>query len=89
LVATISEDVKHSIMKWQPDSCPCIIKINLPENTLANVIQKCNLHKDMSGKKLLDAISSHNKKFASQEMIEKRREEYTRILKMDNPKVCK
>jgi len=61
----------------------------MPQHTLFKVIQKCNLHKDKSGKKLLDAISSHNRKFSSLDMIDKRREEYKKIQKMGNPKVCK
>lgn len=78
--------VKETIVEWKPDSCPCIIYMKQPGDTLVNVIQKCVLHKDKSGKKLLDAIFSQNKKFASFEMIEKRREEYARILEMGDPK---
>lgn len=78
---------KHSIMKWEPDSCPCIVLIQLPEYTLSSVIQKCHLHKDISDKKLLDTIRSHNKKYGSREMITKRREEYLRIKSLSDPEI--
>lgn len=69
-------------MRWKPDSCQCIIHIEMPKKTLVKVIQKCQLHKDKSGKKLFDAISSHNKKFNTQEKIGERSEEYKKIQKM-------
>jgi len=74
-----------TITEWRPDSCQCIIHIKHPERILVKVIKKCHLHKDKSGKKLHDAISSHNKKFSKLEQIDKRREEYERIEKMGKP----
>lgn len=72
------------IIEWSPDSCQCIIHIKMPQETLDKVIQVCHIHKDKKGKKLFDAIFSHNKKFCSIEMIDKRRKEYHRIQSLGN-----
>ena len=71
-----------SIIEWRPDSCQCIIHIQMPQRTLLKVIKKCNLHTDKSDEKLLDAIWTHNHEFSSLEMIDKRREECKRIEKI-------
>ena len=74
-----------AVIEWRPDSCQCIISIQMPERTLLKVIKKCHLHTDESDEKLLDAVWTHNNEFSSLEMIEKRREECKRIEKMGKP----
>ncbi len=71
-----------TIIEWRPDSCQCIIHIQMPEHIVFKVIKKCNLHIDTSDKKLFDVVWTHNNKFSSLEMIDKRRKEYKRIEKM-------
>ena len=71
-----------SVIEWRPDSCQCIIIIQMPQRTLLKVIKKCHLHTENSDEKLLDAVWTHNHEFSSLEMIDKRRKEYKRIEKM-------
>ena len=71
-----------AVIEWRPDSCQCVVYIKHPEKILVKVIKKCHLHTENSDEKLLDAIRTHNSKFSSSEMIDKRRKECKRIEKM-------
>ncbi len=74
-----------AVIEWRPDSCQCIIHIQMPEKTLLKVIKKCHLHTENSDEKLLDAIRTHNHEFSLLEMMEKRRQECKRIEKTGKP----
>jgi len=72
------------VTEWHPDSCQCIIQYD-DKIKFVDYIQKCQLHKNHSGQKLLDEIHSHNKKYRLKDQIPARRKEHQRILSKGEP----
>ena len=50
-------------IQYTPDTCQCIILMNHDGITFENWVQKCFIHKDADGQKLMDDIFTHNKTF--------------------------
>ena len=72
--------------RWRPDSCQCIIDFTSAKpHKIANIVQLCQIHKDISGHELFETIRDHNRQYSSKEMITKRSEESKRILALGAP----
>ena len=72
--------------QWRPDSCQCIINFTsaIPHK-IENIVQLCQIHKDISHNELFETIRIHNSQYSSEEMLTKRSEEFKRILSLGAP----
>lgn len=72
--------------QWRPDSCQCIIDFtSVIPHEIVNIVQLCQIHKDIPRNELFETIRTHNSQFSSQEMITKRSEEFKRISALGAP----
>ena len=72
--------------QWRPDSCQCIINFTSAKpHKIVNIVQLCQIHKDIPRNELFKTIRTHNSQYSSEEMITKRSEEFKRILALGAP----
>lgn len=50
---------------WRPDTCDCIVRVELPDMIYVDWLQKCELHKDFTSQRLIDMVKAHNNGFNS------------------------
>jgi len=50
------------LTKWKPDTCDCIVEFD-NNQVLERIFQKCQLHKDIPTKDLLETLLTHNRGF--------------------------
>lgn len=50
-------------IRWSSDSCDCIIDMETGTTNFEGWVQKCNLHKALTGQALLDGAATHNRTF--------------------------
>lgn len=53
------------IVEWQPDTCSCVLIYEVVGDSIMfkDYVQKCELHKDLDGFELFNAVVNHNKMF--------------------------
>lgn len=49
--------------EWSPDTCDCIVEVDIANMNYVCWTQKCFIHKGLSEQPLIDAIMTHNKSF--------------------------
>ncbi len=74
-----------TVLQWSPDSCQCILELDMPDKTLIRTIQKCQLHKDKIDSEILSTVHTHNKSYNTLALEPQRRTEYNRIKNLGNP----
>ena len=60
MTTTIFHCLNNHITRWRPLTCPCIIEYDENVNW-KNTINKCELHKEFTGKTLLEEVMKHNR----------------------------
>lgn len=54
-------------IRWTPDTCNCIVDLEQGTTKYVDWVQKCLVHKDLNGQKLVDGIINQCKKFQIKE----------------------
>ena len=59
--------------RWSPDTCPCVVDVEAHPNGRDYVFvgwqKKCDLHENLEGQALVDALLQHNRKFNLDEKL--------------------